>query len=39
VNVHSVSATSISIILMVGAADEARAVRLLHDAFDLGGGG
>ena len=36
VDVHSVSASSTSIILMVGAADEDRAVRLLHDAFGLG---
>ncbi|HUE77302.1 MAG TPA: aspartate kinase [Longimicrobiales bacterium] len=39
VAVHSVSASSTSIILMVGEADEERAVRLLHDAFDLGGSG
>ena len=36
VDVHSVSASSVSIILMVDGADEARAVRLLHDAFELG---
>jgi aspartate kinase len=36
VEVHSVSASSVSIILMVGGADEDRAVRLLHDAFGLG---
>jgi aspartate kinase len=36
VDVHSVSASSVSIILMVGGSDEDRAVRLLHDAFDLG---
>ena len=36
VDVHSVSASSVSIILMVGGADEHRAVRLLHDAFALG---
>ncbi|HUG42566.1 MAG TPA: aspartate kinase [Longimicrobiales bacterium] len=36
VDVHSVSASSSSIILMVGAADEERAVRLLHDGFGLG---
>lgn len=36
VDVHSVSASSTSIILMVTAADEARAVRLLHDGFGLG---
>lgn len=35
VEVHSVSATSISIILMVGGQDEDRAVRLLHEAFKL----
>jgi aspartate kinase len=36
VDVHSVSASSVSIILMVGGSDEERAVRLLHDAFGLG---
>ena len=36
VNVHAVSAASTSIILVVDAEDETRAVRLLHDAFDLG---
>ena len=36
VDVHSVSASSTSIILMVGEADESRAVRLLHDGFGLG---
>jgi aspartate kinase len=36
VDVHSVSASSISIILMVGGADEHRAARFLHDAFGLG---
>jgi aspartate kinase len=36
VDVYSVSATSVSIILMVGGADEDRSVRLLHDAFGLG---
>ena len=36
VDVHSVSAASTSIILMVGAEDEGRAVALLHDAFGLG---
>jgi aspartate kinase len=36
VDVHSVSATSVSIILMVGGADEDRAARFLHDAFGLG---
>ena len=36
VAVHSVSASSTSIILMVSAGDEARAVRLLHDSFGLG---
>lgn len=35
IEVHSVSATSISIILMVSGGDEDRAVRLLHDAFGL----
>jgi aspartate kinase len=38
VDVRSVSASSTSIILMVGAADEDHAVRLLHDAFGLGAG-
>jgi aspartate kinase len=38
VDVHSVSASSVSIILMVGGGDEDRAVRLLHDSFGLGGG-
>jgi aspartate kinase len=38
VDVYSVSASSVSIILMVGGSDEDRAVRLLHDAFDLGEG-
>jgi aspartate kinase len=36
VDVHSVSASSVSIILMVGGADEDRAARFLHDAFGLG---
>lgn len=36
VDVHSVSASSVSILLMVGGSDEDRAVRLLHDAFELG---
>ncbi|HSH46481.1 MAG TPA: aspartate kinase [Longimicrobiales bacterium] len=36
VDVHSVSASSTSIILMVNGVDEGRAVRLLHDAFQLG---
>ncbi len=36
VDVYSVSASSISIILMVGGSDEDRAVELLHDAFGLG---
>jgi aspartokinase len=36
VDVHSVSATSVSIILMVSGADEDRAARFLHDAFGLG---
>lgn len=36
VDVHSVSASSISIILMVSGPDEDRAVQLLHDAFGLG---
>jgi aspartate kinase len=38
VSVHSVSASSISIILMVGGSDEDRAVRLLHETFGLGTG-
>jgi aspartate kinase len=38
VAVHSVSASSISIILMVGGSDEDRAVRLLHETFGLGTG-
>jgi aspartate kinase len=36
VDVHSVSASSVSIILMVAGADEDRAARFLHDAFGLG---
>jgi aspartate kinase len=36
VDVFSVSATSVSIILMVRGGDEDRAVRLLHDAFGMG---
>ena len=36
VEVHSVSASSVSIILVVDGADEDRAVRLLHDGFGLG---
>ncbi|MBW3553548.1 MAG: aspartate kinase [Gemmatimonadetes bacterium] len=36
VDVHSVSAASTSIILMVAAEDEARALTMLHDAFGLG---
>jgi aspartate kinase len=36
VDVHSVSASSVAIILMVGGVDEERAVRLLHDSFGLG---
>jgi len=39
VDVYSVSASSISIILMVAGPDEDRAVELLHDAFGLGGEG
>jgi aspartokinase len=31
-----VSASSVSIILMVRGEDEERAVRLLHDAFGMG---
>jgi aspartate kinase len=38
VEVFNVSASSVSIILMVRAADEDRAVRVLHDAFELGEG-
>jgi aspartate kinase len=39
VDVYSVSASSVSIILMVKGADEDRAARFLHDAFGLGGAG
>lgn len=39
VDVHSVSASSVSIILMVNGADEDRAARFLHDAFGLGEAG
>ncbi len=36
IDVRDVSASSVSIILMVDGADEAEAVRLLHDGFGLG---
>lgn len=36
IEVFNVSASSVSIILMVSGADEDRAVRVLHDAFRLG---
>jgi aspartate kinase len=38
IDVYSVSATSVSIILMVAGSQEDAAVRLLHDAFGLGSG-
>ena len=37
VDVYSVSASSVSIILVVRGGDEERSVRLLHDEFGLGG--
>jgi aspartate kinase len=37
VGVHDVSASSVSIILMVDGVNEEKAVRTLHDAFGLGG--
>ncbi len=39
VDVHAVSSSSVSIVLMVDAAEEERAVRLVHHAFGLGSAG